>query len=124
MAREVISSAARAAEIAARRLRKTGVFDDLRAAIEAAAMTYQALELLDGAAVRTLIGAKAAGLSGTFVRNMQQKVVAEMKRRELQSVADWIVSRVASQFPNVGVVPKRGRVIEVHLDGVPSEEID
>jgi len=100
------------------RLRR-GVYDDLTAAIEAVAMTYQAVELRSDAEVRALIGDKAAGLSGTFIANLRRKAVRSMKRKEMESVADWIVSRVSGQFPNVGVVPKRGRMIQVYLDGVP-----
>ncbi len=106
---------------AARRLQRTAAYDELKDAIQAAGHTYPAVLLLDVKAVRTLIGEKARGMSQTLIRNMQRKALVELKRAELQSAADWILSRILSQFPGAEVKIRRGRVIELWLDGVPEE---
>ena len=104
---------------AERRAKRRGAYADLKAAIQEAELTYQAVELLTLPEIRTLIGEKALGLSGTFIKNMQRKAVAQMKRQELRSIANWIESRVSGQYPNVEAVPRRDRTIKVYLDGLP-----
>ena len=98
---------------------KREIYNDLKSAIKTAGITYQTLELMNDAEVRVLIGARADGLSGTFIQNMQRKAVEQMKHKEMKSVADWIVSRVSGQFPNVEAIPRRDRTIRVYLDGIP-----
>ncbi len=86
-------------------------------------LSVRGLELLSPAQVREAIGQGVRGLSKTFIGNMQRRLVAEMRREELQSAADWILSRILTQFPNAEVTVKRNRIVQVWLDGLP-EEID
>lgn len=61
------------------------------------------------------------GLSSTFVKNMQQSLINQVKYQELQEIADDIVIRLKSHSPDVAAIPQRGRIIKVWLDGKPEE---
>ena len=104
---------------AERRAKRRGVYAALTAAVRAADLTHQAVELLTIDEIRTLIGAEAEGFSGTFIRNLQRRKIRRMKERELRSIADWIESRLSGQYPNVAAVPNRYRMVKVYLDGKP-----
>ena len=124
MARELSElDAERLAARAARRLRKADAYADLEIAVDAGSKTHMELALMDDAAVRAMIGEKAKGLSTAFVGNLRDRLVRKMQQAELQSAADWIVSRVSGQYPNAEVSISRGRVVQVHLDGVPEEAV-
>ncbi len=121
MAKEAIISAGHAAKIAARRQRKSDAYAQLETAVGAANKTHEALALMTTGELRTMIGEKANGLSGTFVGNLQQRLVKKMQQAELQSAADWVKSLILVQYPNADVTIKRGRVVQVWLDGKPEE---
>ncbi len=100
---------------------KRTLYESLKAAIVSQKLSVRGVELLSPAQVRMAIGQGVRGLSVTFIRNMQRRLVAEMRREELQSAADWILSRILSQFANAGVAVKRNRIVQVWLDGLPEE---
>ena len=82
-------------------------------------MTRRAIELLTLEEVQAFIG--DAGLSGTFVRNTQQSIAAQIERQELQAISDEIASILVDRFPDVVVTPKRGQTAKVWLEGLPEE---
>ena len=104
---------------AARRQQKSDAYTALITGVDAGDVKHQALELLTTKEVKAVIGGKADGLSNTFIGNMQRKLVRKMQHEELQSVADWVLSLITSQYPNAEVDIKRGRIVQVWLDGKP-----
>ena len=103
--------------------KRTAVIAALRTAIQSGGLTYQALELKTVPEVRALLGEADTGLSASFVENMQKRAVKKMRQAELQSIANWLVSRASAQYPNISVVPKKGRTLMVYLDGLVEEEV-
>ncbi len=97
------------------------LYEKLRDAVEARGDDSDAVEALRTRAVRALIGEKSAGLSTTVIRNMRRRLAAELRRKEMQATADWIISSVRTRFGGAEVKIRRGRIIEVWLDGKPAE---
>ncbi len=102
-------------------MRKRELYKKLRDAVEARGDDSGAVEDLGTRAARSLIGPEAKGVTATLLENMKRRLAAELRRREMQATADWIVSRVQTRFADVEVKIRRGRVIEVWLDGLPEE---
>ncbi len=98
---------------------KRTLYPSLKAAVVSHKLSTRGVELLSPAQVRMAIGQGAAGSSITLIRNIQRKAAVEMRREELQSAADWILSRLRTQFPDAEVGVKRNRVVQVWLDGEP-----
>ncbi len=97
------------------------LYKRLRDAVEARGDDSDAVEALRTRAVRSLIGPEAARATTTLIRNTRRRLAAELRRKEMQTVADWIISSVRTRFGNAEVKIRRGRVIEVWLDGKPAE---
>ncbi len=97
------------------------LYKRLRDAVEARGDDSDAVEALRTNAVRSLIGPEAARATTTLIRNTRRRLAAELRRKEMQTVADWIIAHVRTRFANVEVKVRRGRVIEVWVDGKPAE---
>lgn len=102
-------------------MRNRELYNRLRDAVEARGDDSAAVEALRTHATRLLIGPEAKGASTTLIRNIRSRLGAELRRKEMQATADWIISRVQTRFTDVEVKIRRGRVIEVWLDGKPAE---
>ena len=100
---------------------KIDAYQNFELSVKTANYSADGVKLLTIDEVRLLIGVEAKSLTITFVTNMQQKLVAEMKLQELQSAANWIISRIITQFPTAEAKVKRNRKIEIWLDGLPEE---
>ncbi len=100
---------------------RSQLYKRLRDAVEARGDDSDAVEGLRTRAVRALIGPEAARATTTLIRNTRRRLAAELRRKEMQAVADWIISHVQTRFADVEVKVRRGRVIEVWLDGLPVE---
>ena len=103
-------------------MRKRQLYKRLRDAVEARGDDSAAVEGLQTRALRSMIGPEAAGATVTLLDNARRRLGAELRRREMQATADWIISRVQTRFAGAEVKIRRGRVIEVWLDGVPMED--
>ena len=103
-------------------MRKRQLYKRLRDAVEARGDDSAAVEGLQTRALRSMIGPEAAGATVTLLDNARRRLGAELRRREMQATADWIISRVQTRFAGAEVKIRRGRVIEVWLDGVPNNE--
>ncbi len=110
-----------AKKLSARSVRRADAYDALRSAVSLAEHEPDALEALNGPAMRSLIGAKSRGLTAAYVSNMQSRLVGELRQAEMQATADWIISSVRTRFGSAEAKVRRGRVIEVWLDGLPPE---
>ncbi len=97
------------------------LYKRLRDAVEARGDDADAVDALRTRAVRALIGPEAARTTTTLIRNTRRRLAAELRRREMQATADWIISSVRTRFGSAEVKIRRGRVIEVWLDGLPKE---
>ena len=97
------------------------LYKRLRDAVETQGSDSGGVEGLSSAAARSLIGPEAEGATVTLIRNAKRTLAAELRCREMQTVADWIVSGVRMRFADAEVKVRRGRVIEVWLDGLPEE---
>ncbi len=97
------------------------LYKRLRDAVEAREDDSGVVAGLRTDAARLLIGPEAKGATTTLIRNMRSRLAAELRRKEMQAVADWIISHVRTRFADVEVKIRRGRVIEVWLDGKPAE---
>ena len=102
-------------------MKKRELYKRLRDAVKARGDDSDAVEGLSAAAARSIIGPEAAGMTTTMIRNAKRRLAAELRRREMRTVADWIVSGVKTRFEGAQVKIRRGRVIEVWLDGLPEE---
>ena len=102
-------------------MRRRELYNRLRNAVEARGDDSTAVEALRTRATRLLIGPEAKGASTTLIRNMRSRLGAELRRKEVQATADWIISHVQTRFEGAEVKIRRGRVIEVWLDGKPAE---
>ena len=100
---------------------RTELYKRLRDAVESRGDDSDAVEALGTRAVRALIGPEAEGMTTTLIRNTRRRLAAELRRKEMQATADWIISSVRTRFADVEVKVRRGRVIEVWLDGKPAE---
>ena len=103
-------------------MRERLVYKRFRDAVEAQGIDAAAVEALAPQAVRQMAGAE--GMTRTFVKNMRDRLAARMRQREAQTAAAWIESRVRTQFAQAQTRVRKGRVIEVWLDGVGVEDID
>ncbi len=102
-------------------MRKRELYKRLRDAVEAQGSDSGAVEGLSAAAVRSLIGPEAARATTTLIRNAKRTIATELRRREMQATADWIISGVRTRFVDAEVKIRRGHVIEVWLEGLPEE---
>ncbi len=100
---------------------KRELYKKLRDAVEAQGDDSDAVEHLGTRAARALIGPEAAGVTTTLIRNAKRTLAAELRRKEMQATADWIISGVRTRFGSAEVKIRRGRVIEVWLDGKLAE---
>ena len=96
---------------------KTRAYENL--ILATAGMSQEVVAHLPLAEVYSLI--KVTGLTVTFVSNIQQSIVAQKGRQELQDVANEIVTRMKGRFPDIVATPNRNRIIKVWLDGLPEE---
>lgn len=87
--------------------------------IETANKTWQEVAAMKVISIRAFIGKEARGLTRSFIKNMQQHQVRSMQIVELQSVADWTLSRIVTQFPDVEVKIEKNRTFKIFLDGLP-----
>ena len=97
------------------------LYKRLRDAVEAQGSDSDAVEGLSAAAVRSIIGPEADGMTTTLIRNAKRTLAEELRHREMQATADWIISGVKTRFADAEVKIRRGRVIEVWLDGKLAE---
>ncbi len=102
-------------------MKKSQLYKRLRDAVEAQGSDSTGVEGLSAAAARSLVGSEAAGVTTTLIRNAKRTLAAELRRKEMQATADWIISSVRTRFGSAEVKIRRGRVIEVWLDGLPVE---
>ena len=109
--------------VSATSVRKRDAYDSFRDAARLEEYDSAAVEALRTTATRLLIGDKSKGLTTTCVGNMRRRLAEELRRDEMQAVADGILLEVQKDFPGAEVKIRRGRVIEVWLDGLPEEDI-
>ena len=102
-------------------MRRRELYKRLRDAVEARGDDSDAVEGLSAAAARSIIGPEARGVTVTLLENAKRTLAAELRRREMRTVVDWIISGVKTRFGSAEVKIRRGRVIEVWLDGRPAE---
>ena len=98
-------------------MRNRELYNRLRDAVEARGDDADAVEALRTRATRLLIGPEAKGASTTLIRNMRSRLALELRRKEMQATADWIISSIRTRFADAQVKIRQGRVIEVWLDG-------
>ena len=97
------------------------MYKRLRDAVEARRDDSDAVEGLSAAAARSIIGPEADGITVTMLENAKRTLAAELRRKEMRTVADWIVTGVKTRFAGAQAKIRRGRVIEVWLEGLPEE---
>ena len=102
-------------------MRRSQLYKRLRDAVEVRGDDSSAVEDMSAAAARSIIGLEAAGATTTLIRNAKRTLAAELRREEMQATADWIVSGVQTRFAEAEVKIRRGRVVEVWLDGLQEE---
>ncbi len=102
-------------------MERSELYKRLRDAVEARGDDAAGVEALRTRAVRLLIGPESKGITTTLIRNTRRRLAAELRRKEMQTVADWIIASVRTRFGSAEVKMRRGRVIEVWLDGKPAE---
>ena len=102
-------------------MKKRELYKRLRDAVEARGDDSDAVEGLSAAAARSIIGLEAGGATVTLLENAKRTLAAELRRKEMRTVADWIATGVRTRFADVEVKIRRERVIEVWLDGMPEE---
>ena len=95
------------------------LYKRLKDAVEARGDDSDAVEGMSAAAARSIIGPEADGMTITLIRNAMRTLAAELRRKEMRTVADWIATGVRTRFADVEVKIRRERVIEVWLDGMP-----
>ncbi len=100
-------------------MQRRALFKRFREAVEAAGIDIAGIEALSADDVRQMAGVE--GRTGTFLENMKRRMASELKLREVQGVAQWIQSRIQTQFPQAETKVRRGGVVEVWLDGIPRE---
>ena len=102
-------------------MQKRELYKRLKDAVEARGDDSVAVEGLSAAAARALIGPEAKGATTTLIRNAKRMLAAELRRKEMQATAERIVSGVKTRFGSAEVKIRRGREIEVWLEGLPEE---
>ncbi len=103
-------------------MKKRELYKRLRDAVEVRGDDSAAVESLSVAAARSLVGPEAEGATVTLIRNAKRTLAAELRRKEMQATADWIIASVRTRFASAEVKVRRGSVIEVWLDGLPKED--
>ena len=103
-------------------MRERLVYKRFRDAVEAQGIDAASVEALLPQAVRQMAGCE--GMTQTFLKNMRNRLAAKLRQREAETAAAWIESKVRVRFPQAQTKVRRGRVIEVWLDGVPVEDIN
>lgn len=81
--------------------------------------TAKATEDLSVSDVRSLIS--IAGLSGAYITNMLVQSTKEKQLQELEIAASRALAPLQGDYPRAQAKPKRGRKIEIWLDGIPKE---
>ncbi len=102
-------------------MQRRELYKKLRDAVEARGDDAAGVEGMSVPAARSIIGPEAARATTTLIRNASRTLAAELRRKEMRTVADWIVSGVKTRFGSAEVKIRRGRVIEVWLDGKLAE---
>lgn len=89
--------------------------------IETANKTWQEVTSMSIKQIRNFIGEEAAGLTHSFLVNMKNQHIKTMKRAEVQSAAEWTISRITMKFPDAGVRISGERSFQIFLDDVPED---
>jgi len=98
------------------------LYKRIEEAAEAQRLDAAAVEGLSTEVMRTLAGVQDGPVTATLLAGIQRKIGAVMRRKEVQAAAEWIEAQLRVRFPEAKAVVRRGRVIEVWLDGLPKEE--
>ncbi len=102
-------------------MRRRELYKRLRDAVEARGDDAAGVEGLSVAAARALAGPEARGVTVTLLENAKRRLAVELRRREMRTVVDWIISGVKTRFEGAQVKIRRRGVIEVWLEGKPAE---
>ena len=100
-------------------MRERLIYKRFRDAVEAQGIDAATVEALSAEAVRQMAGGE--GMTQTFLKNMRNRLAAKLRVREVEDAAGWIESKVRAQFAQAQTRVRRGRVIEVWLDGLGVE---
>ncbi|HPD47913.1 MAG TPA: hypothetical protein P5279_14900 [Anaerohalosphaeraceae bacterium] len=105
-------------------MRQLALYKKVKDGAETQELSAGAVEALSAEAVKTLAGVGtggAEGMTATLVANVRRAVAAELRQKEMAAGAAWVEQQVRARYPQAAAVFRRGRVIEVWLDGVPAE---
>jgi len=72
--------------------------------------------------VRVMAGVAAGERTVTFLENMRLSLANELQTEQDESIVQWIIAQIQGQFPLAVGGMRRGRIVEVHLDGYSEED--
>ncbi len=58
----------------------------------------------------------------TFLENMRLSLANELQVEQDESIVQWIIAQIQGQFPLAEGAMRRGRIVEIHLDGYSEED--
>jgi hypothetical protein len=72
--------------------------------------------------VRVMAGVSAGERTVTFLENMRLSLANELQTEQDESIVQWIIAQIQGQFPLADGAMRRGRIVEIHLDGYSEED--
>ena len=72
--------------------------------------------------VRVMAGVAKGERTVTFLENMKRSLANELRVEQDESIVQWIISQIQGQFPLAVGAMRRGRIVEIHLDGCIEED--
>lgn len=102
-------------------INKTETFNIFAEEIKNTGKTSQEVMLMSVAHIRNLVGKESKGLTYSFISNMKEHQIKIMKRDELQSVADWIIPHILTQYPKAEIKILREGSFQIYIDGLPKD---
>ena len=72
--------------------------------------------------VRVMAGVAAGERTVTFLENMRLSLANELQTEQDESIVQWIIAQIQGQFPLAVGAMRRGRIVEIHLDGYSEED--
>ncbi len=103
-------------------MRNNPLYTKLKEAAAKQAANATAVNSLSIEDVRVMAGVTAGEKTVTFLENMRLSLANELQTEQDNSIVQWIIAQIQGQFPLAQGAMRRGRIVEIHLDGYSEED--
>ena len=103
-------------------MRNNPLYTKLKEAAAKQAANAAAVNSLSIEDVQVMAGIAAGERTVTFLENMRLSLANELQVEQDESIVQWIIAQIQGQFPLAVGAMRRGRIVEIHLDGYSEED--